>query len=168
MNSGNEIFEDIFASFLDKQKLLEKIQSQRECLEVALLNNNLLNAQNHELKPLMKQLDKFKGKLIHEFKDYSDLVDIDEHELLELIPGADEETEDEEQQSLNPQRIQQFETFQADESIVGDQCVICMGDVEIGRNMMRLDCDGKHAFCQVCIEGWFANHKTCPLCRHAF
>ena len=35
--------------------------------------------------------------------------------------------------------IQQFEKFTADESFVGDQCVICMEDIEIGRNMMRLD-----------------------------
>ena len=41
-----------------------------------------------------------------------------------------------------------------------------MGDVEIGNKMMRLDC--KHIFCQSCIEGWFADHNTCPNCRHAF
>ena len=70
--------------------------------------------------------------------------------------------------SLLPARIQQFERFQADESHVGDQCAICMEDVEIGRNMMRLDCDGQHTFCQVCIEGWFAEHNTCPICRHIF
>ena len=38
---------------------------------------------------------------------------------------------------LSPRRIEQFEQFQADESFVDDQCVICMEDVEIGRNMMR-------------------------------
>ena len=69
---------------------------------------------------------------------------------------------------LSPERIQKFAQFKADESHVSDQCAICMEDFEIGRNMMRLDCDGKHAFCQVCIEGWFADHNTCPLCRHAF
>ena len=61
-----------------------------------------------------------------------------------------------------------FSHFPADQSHVGDQCSICMEDFEIGRNMMRLDCDGKHAFCQVCIEGWFADHNTCPLCMHNF
>ena len=69
---------------------------------------------------------------------------------------------------LLPARIQQFEQFQADESFVGDQCAICMGEYEIGRKMMRLDCDGQHTFCQVCIEGWFAEHNTCPICRHIF
>ena len=69
---------------------------------------------------------------------------------------------------LSPERVQQFSRFAADESHVGDQCVICMGDIEVGRNMMRLDCDGHHTFCQVCIEGWFDNHDTCPVCRHKF
>ena len=69
---------------------------------------------------------------------------------------------------LSPERIQKFAHFTADESHVCDQCSICMEDFKIGINMMQLDCDGKHAFCQVCIEGWFADHKTCPLCRHMF
>ena len=69
---------------------------------------------------------------------------------------------------LSPERIQKFAHFIAEESHVGDQCSICIESFEIGRNMMRLDCDGKHAFCQVCIEGWFADHNTCPLCRHMF
>ena len=69
---------------------------------------------------------------------------------------------------LSPERIQKFAKFTADESHVGDQCAICMEGFEIGRNIMCLDCDGKHAFCKICIEGWFADHKTCPLCRHIF
>ena len=69
---------------------------------------------------------------------------------------------------LLPARIQQFDQFQADKSFVGDKCAICIGEFEIGRKVMRLDRDGKHTFCQVCIEGWFAEHKTCPICRHFF
>ena len=79
-----------------------------------------------------------------------------------------DDSEDEQQRGLTLQRIQQFEKFQADESFVDDQCAICMEEIEIGRNMMRLDCDGQHTFCQVCIEEWFANHNTCPICRHVF
>ena len=85
-----------------------------------------------------------------------------------MIREALDDSVNEEQQGLTRQRIQQFEKFTADESHVGDQCVICMGDIEAGRNMMRLDCDGQHTFCQVCIEGWFADHNTCPICRHKF
>ena len=164
---GDENFEDVHASFLDKENLLQKIESQRERLEVDSLNNSLSNNQKHELKLLVKELDKFKVKLNRKFDSYVYFVDADVEQLLELIDSP-VTGEEEEQQSLNPQRIQQFEPFQADESIVGDQCVICMGDVEIGRNMMRLDCDGQHTFCQVCIEGWFADQNTCPTCGHEF
>ena len=101
-----------------------------------------------EIKLLTKELDQFQVQLNEKYQYFVNFVN--------------------EYKGLTPQRIQQFDKFTADESFVGDQCVICMGDIEIGRNMMRLDCDGQHTFCQVCIERWFANHKTCPICRHAF
>ena len=69
---------------------------------------------------------------------------------------------------MTRQRIQQLEQFTADESFVGDQCVIGMRDIEIGKNMMRFDCDGQQISCQFCIKGWFANKKTCSICRHNF
>ena len=106
---------------------------------------------NQELKLLIQELDQFIVQLIEQCSNFINSVN-------EII----------EQQGLTTQKIQQFEQFTADESFVGEQCVICMEDIEIGRNMMRLDCDGQHTFCQVCIEGWFDNHKTCPICRHAF
>ena len=66
------------------------------------------------------------------------------------------------------ERIQQFQQFEADESYVGDQCQVCLEEVEVGRLMKQLDCGGRHSFCSVCIDQWFANHKTCPICRHVF
>ena len=69
---------------------------------------------------------------------------------------------------LSPERIQQFLQFEADESHVGDQCQVCLEEVEVGRLMKQLDCGGRHSFCSVCIVQWFANHKTCPICRHIF
>ena len=72
------------------------------------------------------------------------------------------------QRGLTARRIRRFQLFTADETHVGDQCSICIEDVKVGRRMRRLSCDGRHAFCQDCIEGWFREHNTCPLCRHAF
>ena len=72
------------------------------------------------------------------------------------------------QHGLTAARIQKFKQFPADESLVGDKCSVCQDEIEVGRRMMRLDCDGQHAFCQGCVEGWFADHKTCPNCRHEF
>ena len=69
---------------------------------------------------------------------------------------------------LKPARIQQFQRFAADESIAGDRCGVCLDDIEVGRRMVRLGCNGRHVFCQDCVESWFARHKTCPNCRHVF
>ena len=69
---------------------------------------------------------------------------------------------------LSPQRIEKFEHFTADESLVGEQCLICMNDLEIGMEMVRLYCHVDHILCKVCVEKWFKNHKTCPTCRQAF
>ena len=69
---------------------------------------------------------------------------------------------------LTTERIQMFQPFTADESHVDDQCSICVEEIDVGRRMRRLTCDGQHYFCQECIEKWFAEHNTCPLCRHIF
>ena len=69
---------------------------------------------------------------------------------------------------LTPGRIQRFQIFSADETLVGEQCAICLEDINIGKRMRRLTCDGQHAFCPGCCETWFANKNTCPLCRHVF
>ena len=69
---------------------------------------------------------------------------------------------------LTPERIQKFHHFAADESMVGDRCVVCLDDIDVGRKMIRLDCSGQHQLCKVCVENWFASNNTCPLCRHVF
>ena len=124
---------------------------------------------------LREELYQFKVELYEKFDSFSD--QLAEQLLLVMLrhnetPDSPEEdfddSDDEQQRGLTLQRIQQFEQFQADESHVGDQCAICMEEINIGRNMMRLDCDGHHTFCQVCIKGWFAGHNTCPICRHEF
>ena len=71
-------------------------------------------------------------------------------------------------QGLSPVSIQKFQIFTADETLVGEQCAVCLEDINIGRRTRRLTCDGQHAFCPGCCETWFANKNTCPLCRHVF
>ena len=75
---------------------------------------------------------------------------------------------DVQQQGLTTARIRQFQHFPADESLAGDICSVCQYEIELGSSMMRLDCKGQHVFCKDCVEGWFADHKTCPNCRHVF
>ena len=72
------------------------------------------------------------------------------------------------QQRLSSKKVRSFKVFTTDESHVGQQCNICLEEIDVGRIMRRLTCDGQHYFCQQCIDGWFAEHNTCPLCRHKF
>ena len=69
---------------------------------------------------------------------------------------------------LTSERIGMFQHFDSDESMVGEQCIVCMNDLEIGTKMVRLDCHDDHYLCKVCADRWFEDHKTCPNCRHAF
>ena len=71
-------------------------------------------------------------------------------------------------QGLTSERIQQFSQFIADESLTGTQCGVCLEFIEVGRRIMRLDCDGQHVFCQDCVDKWFVDHNTCPKCRQIF
>ena len=121
--------------------------------------------EKEQLKTLMEERKRFLDQLNQEYENFINYVE-------ERIQETDDEmsdTDDEEMETgLCPQIVQKFKKFTADDSFVDEQCVICMEDVEIDRNMMRLNCDGQHTFCQVCIEKWFDNHKTCPTCRHEF
>ena len=85
-----------------------------------------------------------------------------------FINFTEQQQNEVQQNGLAPRRIRRFQVFTADETHVGDQCSICMEEIDFGRRLRRLTCDGQHYFCQECIEGWFAEHNTCPLCRHKF
>ena len=69
---------------------------------------------------------------------------------------------------LSPNRIGRFEHFAADESLVGEQCIVCLEDLEVGTQMVRLDCHVNHYLCKTCTDEWFKDHKTCPTCNHIF
>ena len=133
---------------LDRSQILQQNRAKENhiAIEKLKLESRQLKNENKKINNLQKEIQ----EKIRQFQQY---VAIKKKQLFK---------------GLLPARIQQFEQLQADESFVGDQCAICMEDVEIGRNMMRLDCDGQHTFCQVCIENWFADHSTCPVCRHTF
>ena len=128
-------------------------QERKNCLKKLIDNEKLDNLLQSQYVSLQQRINDMRPNLPSRMFD--DQFESDESDY-------------EDEHGLTPATIQQFEQFTADESHVGDQCVICMGDIELDKNMMRLDCDGKHTFCQVCIEGWFADHNTCPICRHAF
>ena len=68
---------------------------------------------------------------------------------------------------LTNDRIKQFEHFFADELLFGQQCQACFNDVQVGMQMVRLDCC-QYVMCKVCTETWFANNVSCPACRIVF
>ena len=101
---------------------------------------------------------------INKIKEIKRDVDRQAAEINVLIEAKKNELD----KGLSLERIQQFLQFEADESHVGDQCQVCQEEFEVGRLMKQLDCGGRHSFCSVCIDQWFANHKSCPICRHVF
>ena len=69
---------------------------------------------------------------------------------------------------LTAERIEKFDHFTADESLVGDQCIVCLDDLKVGTKMVRLDCHVSHYLCKTCTDNWFKDHNKCPLCNHVF
>ena len=86
---------------------------------------------------------------------------------------ADNDRQNTQQQSnhfrgLTSERIEKFQHFDVDESMVGEQCIVCLSDLKIGTQMVRLDCHVDHYLCKTCTNVWFKDHNTCPTCRHTF
>ena len=147
------------------EKQILKPQSRIQNIKPIFIGRNKFELKAHKYRLKRKQYRT--RQLENENKEIENF----QREILEKINQFQQQFAIKKKQlfkGLLPARIQKFGKFQADESFVGDQCAICIGEYEIGRNMMRLDCDGQHTFCQVCIEGWFAEHNTCPICRHIF
>ena len=117
-----------------------------------LIDIELLNPHRRD-KSFKNKIEKIRQNFNRLSAELDDLVAV---KLYEINKG------------LSPERIEQFLQFKADESHVGDQCQVCLEEFEVGRLMKQLDCGGQHSFCSCCIDQWFANHKTCPICRHKF
>ena len=177
------------AGFCSWFKLREIAETSKESLEkkIQTARSNLVlerNMPEKSLGPLRKELDQFEVELKDKLDSFCDQVhqqatlvlkrtnetppDPRERHVFVDSEAENSEVDSEEEQGLTVRRIRQFEKFTADELFVDKQCMLCFGDIKIGRNMMRLDCNAQHTFCQVCIEGWFADHNTCPICRHTF
>jgi len=48
-------------------------------------------------------------------------------------------------------------------TIGGFCCAICIEDIVIGQNIIKMDC--KHIFHSDCILRWFRESLCCPICR---
>ena len=59
---------------------------------------------------------------------------------------------------LTPARIGKFYHFKADKTFNGKRCICCMDDFQVGRMLVRLDCN--HVLCKICTDICFQNNKT--------
>ena len=131
------------------------------------IDTTLREGSKHQkaMKKAASSLKEKKARTVQEEKDFIEIERFvrEQHELLQQQVSV---ARNKLHKGLTAERIQKFHKFEADDSLVGEQCAVCKDDIEVGRKMMRLDC--KHQFCQPCAEGWLANHNTCPVCREVF
>ena len=140
-------------------QVLKKSFEENKNVQREVMENN--QRKIDELLDEHKKVTRLEGEMQEQFETIRQQID-------EVRPNLPQEYNVRQQQGLSPARIQKFQQFAADDSITGDRCSVCQDDIEVGRRMMRLDCDGQHTFHQECVEGWFDEHKTCPNCRHVF
>ena len=137
--------------------------------EIEVFQNNVVYKYQYTISLLFYinifNLHKDDESFMNKMKEIKQVVDQQDEEFDILIAAKKNELPN---KGLSPERIQQFKQFEADESHIGDQCQVCLEEFKVGRLMKQLDCGGRHSFCSGCIDQWFANHKTCPICRHNF
>ena len=155
-------FVDGLESAKQQFRQLEDVEEINEFLYSTIHNLNKFFSKLSDIKEYNthREDESFKNKT----KEIEREVDQKGVELVGLVEAKIKELD----KGLSPERIQQFLQFEADESHVGDQCQVCLEEFEVGRLIKQLDCGGRHYFCSGCIDQWFANHKTCPICRHNF
>lgn len=153
MENANDPIHPLIENYVKcRYELLTTIQQ----LETACSKDSKISSSTEQLMKLKSVSQKHleSSKEIFHFVDEEDF----EYEL-------DWEVEEDPQVGLSPERIEMFEHFQFNG---GQQCQVCMDDLEIGRSMIRLDCDGKHSMCEKCAYQWFSSHNTCHVCRKVF
>ena len=149
------------------QRIENEIQNATELDQLDTIEISYHLYTNFYRQKLSEVKQKFQNLNSEIIKDKLDTLDRElGRYIYTTIQKIDNKRKDLLHKGLTPERIQKFHHYVADESTVGGQCTVCIQDVEVGRKMMRLDC--KHEFCKECIEGWFAEHKTCPNCRKSF
>ena len=167
LNGGNlnEVEElEIYIPDRKGELAFELMNMYREAkqMQTALINQN-------DSKTVFQELGRVCEDLIEIFlklrRDTEEILTIAENFLDANILVPEDNVQN---QGLTRDRIEKFEIIEADNSFVGERCGICLDELEVGRKMKRLDCDGQHSFCHGCIDNWFADNATCPFCRHKF
>ena len=135
------------------EEKFEVLETQKNELSTILDSSNLENVKIiiEECKRIYNELQ---GKVAEHEQLYNDFIStISEIEVKE---------------SLTKDRIEKFEHFKADDIHISGKCPICMENIEIGMELVRLDCDGRHTICKDCVYKWFECSNSCPICRTVF
>ena len=145
-----------FNSWLDFREIATTAEDNKEYLEnvIQIAYTKLISEENlfdERLGLLREQLIQFKVILNEKFEVFQDRLFQQVIDIPNLPETPFYYSNGEKQQSVNPQIIQQFEQFHADESFFSNQCAMCRGEIKNGRSIMHFDCDGQHTFCHVCV-----------------
>ena len=151
--SAKNVYEDINKDCEQINTLLPNINNENEGELIEKSQKVKENRNRFEIT--LKATEKFKVLLRVLAQKHFEAVQRVEEILQQLI-------------GLTPERIELFEHFSADESFVDEQCIVCLEDLEVGTQMVRLDCHVSHYLCKTCTDEWFKDHKTCPTCNHVF
>ena len=167
LNGGNIIEIAVLEVYIadreeELQDELTKMQNEAREMQTNLINQKDSTLILQELKRVDEDLKKLALKLTAETEEtLTDVGTFLDENMLVVVDNL-------QNQGLTRERIEKFESIEADISFLGERCAICLNEIEVGRKMKRLDCDGQHSFCHGCINNWFADNATCPFCRHKF
>ena len=170
-------FYKIFESFLPFISELSDLQyHEGSIMEMAMMHNRF----SEKFKTESEEDEKFmEGLEINDADEDDDSPFVasfklekaklqNENEVMKKLLDERREVLDHFQQQIDLKKEQLRKGLFTAGLSVGGKCVICQEDIEEGRKVRRLDCDDRHIFCQVCIQGWLRNNNTCPICRHKF
>ena len=145
-----------------QEKILEE---QRKILrDIEGLKEKLNHNETSDLKQLKFHINELKKNYdtLEKFKNILEMEKIVARSVFEQIRKQQEKMKE-----LKTARIKKFQKVIASESTVSEKCNICLDDIKVGMLLMRINCKGKHEFCENCCEIWFADKNTCPVCREA-
>ena len=166
-NKNTEVLVIVKKLHVEAKKKLEKTKEKQQSFFVKKRDPKRFTEKIEMLQGIVEKLDNLKRNFSLEIIGTDSLVS----EMGNKFDALQQQIAHKEQQLRKRQTLkktQRFYRFQADEQLAGERCAVCLDDVIVGRSMVRLNCEGRHVFCQPCIEGWFATQNTCPTCRHVF
>ena len=125
----------------------ERVKTLRDSLQVGDNNKQDVDELLQKSKKVKENI-KLNEIIVREINKIGSLLNTFYKKYSECFQRIEEIDQQFELAGLTPEPIEKFEHFVADESLLGEQCIVCLDDLEVGTQMVR--------------------HKTCPTCNHTF